>query len=137
MAQQGQALLGQCVVLWRLIQQLAMAWSCQAGKAGSATAFLCCTLCRVPQPRGCSFHDAERGSGCQGKCLPVHGVWVEELAPTWLYLTLPWCEWDQHRDAAQLCGPWHGPASVSQTVLVWMEGVLVTPKTVIKVVHMS
>lgn len=81
-----------------------MAWSCQAGKADSATAFLpaplCCALCRVPQPQGCSLHDAERGSGCQGKCLLVHGTRVEELAHAWLYLALPWCEWDQHRRVA-------------------------------------
>lgn len=57
-------MLEQCMMLWRLIQQPAMAWSCQAGKADSATAFLpaplCCALCRIPQPQGCSFHDAER-----------------------------------------------------------------------------
>lgn len=87
-----------------LIQQPAMAWSCQAGKADSATAFLptplCCELCHVPRPQGCSLHDVERGSGCQGKCLPVLGARVEELPPAWLYLTLSWWEWDQYRRVA-------------------------------------
>lgn len=42
----------------------------------------------------------QRGSLCQGKCLPVYGAWVEELPLAWLYLILPWCEWDQHRHVA-------------------------------------